>query len=120
MISRREFLRRSSEAGVGISAAGAGLGPMFAEVVNHSTADEVGLSDAERRAQRSFEIRCDSARAATRGKNPIPITNGDEERYADKRASFAKSLPVLHLSGRGDQDQQRRVEVRLKENANFE
>ncbi len=93
MISRRKFLRRSSEVGVAITAASAGLGPMFAEVVNHSAADEVGLTDAERRAQRSFEIRCDSARAATRGKKPIATTNGDEERYADKRASFAKSLP---------------------------
>jgi hypothetical protein len=97
MISRREFLRRSGEAGAAIGAASAGLGSVFAEVVNHSTADELKLSDAERRAQRSFEIRCDCARAATREKNPIPTTNGDEERYADKRASFAKTLPHSDL-----------------------
>jgi hypothetical protein len=93
MISRRKFLRRSSEVGVAITAASAGLGPMFAEAVNHTGADEVGFSTVEHRAQRSFEIRCDSARAATGGKNSVPTTNGDEERYADKRASFAKSLP---------------------------
>lgn len=97
MISRRKFLKRSSEAGVVITAAGAGLGPLFGEVVNASVDEEAGRSVSERRAQRSFEIRCDSARVAGLRENPIPTPNGDEERYADKRASFAKSLPHSDL-----------------------
>ena len=76
-----------------MTAAGAGLGSMFAEVIKPSAEAGVELSVFEQRARRSFEIRCDSARSATCGKNSIPATTGDEERYLDKRASFAKSLP---------------------------
>jgi len=76
MISRREFLRRSSEAGVAITAASAGLGLIFAEAVNASLAEEVGRSVAERRSQRSFEIRCDAARAATRLPPPAAFASG--------------------------------------------
>jgi hypothetical protein len=54
---------------------------------------DIELSVVERRAQRSFEIRCDCARAAADQKNGIPKTNGDEDRYPDKRASFTKTLP---------------------------
>ena len=93
MISRRKFLRRSSQAGVAMTAAGAGLESMFAEVIKPSAEEGVELSAFEQRARRSFEIRCDSAWSASCGKNSIPATNGDEERYLDKRASFAKSLP---------------------------
>src|SRR5215469_9422333 len=92
MISRRRFLRKSGEASMAITTVRAGLGAMLVEAVN-SAAEEPGSSLSEKRAQRSFEIRCDAARAATNGQNPLPTTNGDEERYGDKRASFAKGLP---------------------------
>ncbi len=97
MISRRKFLKRSSQAGITIAAASAGLGSAFAQVASHSGSDELGVSAGERRAQRAFEIRCDSARAAGREKNPVSTTNGDEERYPDKRANFAKTLPHNEL-----------------------
>ena len=97
VISRRKFLKRSGQAGVTIAAASAGLNSAFAQVASHSGSDELGVSAGERRAQRAFEIRCDSARAAGREKNPIPATNGDEERYQDKRANFAKTLPHNEL-----------------------
>ena len=97
MISRRKFLKRSSEAGVALAATGAGLGAMLCEPSNRSTAGEVEVSEAGRRVQQSFEIRCDSARADTRQENPAPTTNGDEERYADRRANFAKTLPHNEL-----------------------
>jgi hypothetical protein len=92
MISRRRFLKKSSEAGIAIATTSAGLGTMLSELVGRSAADEVGPSEAGRRAQQSFEIRCDSARTDTRRENPTPTTNGDEERYADRRANFAKTL----------------------------
>jgi hypothetical protein len=69
---------------------------MLVEAVN-SAAEEPGSNLSEKRAQRSFEIRCDAARAASNRKIPIPATNGDEERYPDKRASFAKGLPHNEL-----------------------
>ena len=96
MISRRRFLRRSGEASMAITTVRAGFGAMLVEAVN-SAAEEPGSSLSEKRTQRSFEIRCDAARAASNGKNLIPTTNGDEERYGDKRASFAKGLPQNEL-----------------------
>jgi hypothetical protein len=92
VISRPKFLKRSSQAGVAI-AASAGLGTVHAEPFGHYHTDETGPSEAGRRAQQSFEIRCDGARADTRRNSPASTTNGDEERYSDKRANFAKTLP---------------------------
>ena len=97
MISRRKFLKRSSEAGVAFAATGVGLGAMLSEPSSRSAAGDVEASEAGRRAQQSFEIRCDSARGDTRQENPVATTNGDEERYADKRANFAKTLPHNEL-----------------------
>jgi len=97
MISRRKFLKKSSDAGVAFAATSAGLGAMLSEPKNCSAAGEVGPSQAGRRAQQSFEIRCDSARSDTSRQNPELTTNGDEERYADRRANFAKTLPHNEL-----------------------
>jgi hypothetical protein len=96
VISRRKFLKRGGQVGATIAAASA-VGPAFARIAGHSNAEEIGGPADEPRAQRAFEIRCDSARAAGREKNPIPTTNGDEERYPDKRVNFAKSLPHNEL-----------------------
>ena len=93
MISRRKFLKRSSQASVAIAATSAGLGATLAEPVDLYTAGKTGPSEVGLRAQRSFEIRCDSARADTGRENPLTTTNGDEERYTDKRANFAKTFP---------------------------
>ena len=91
MISRRNFLKSSSQAGAAIAATSAGFGTM--QPLGHYNTDETGLSEAGRRAQQSFEIRCDGARTDTRRNSPALTTNGDEERYSDKRANFAKTLP---------------------------
>ena len=96
MISRRRFLKRSGVAGMAITTARAGLAATLVEAVNSSPEEPVS-SLAETRVQRSFEIRCDAARAASNRKISIPATNGDEERYPDKRASFAKGLPHNEL-----------------------
>ena len=98
MISRRKFLKRSSQAGVAITATTAGLGTMLSGPVGHHATEEPGPSESGRRAQQSFEIRCDSARADACRENPALRTNGDEERYADKRANFAKTLPHDELA----------------------
>jgi hypothetical protein len=93
MISRRKFLKRSGGAGAAMAVTSAGLGTFLSEPIDHCGAGEVRPLAAGRRAQQSFEIRCDSARSDTGRENPELTTNGDEERYADKRANFAKTLP---------------------------
>ena len=54
------------------------------------------LTPAERE-QRAFERRCDAARAALQSTLPPLATNGDENRYPDRRASFVKTLPQNDL-----------------------
>jgi hypothetical protein len=41
----------------------------------------------------AFEIRQGAARSCRDAPRPVHISNGDEARYADKRASFTKTLP---------------------------
>jgi len=97
VISRRKFLKRSGEAGIAIAATGVGLGSTLSGPSSRSAGIEAGTYEASRRAQQSFEIRCDSARTDTRREKPTPTTNGDEERYADRRANFTKTLPHNEL-----------------------
>src|ERR1700745_3294994 len=92
VISRRKFLKASSQAGVAIAATSTGLSATLSEPVDPYTAVKTELPQAGRRAQRSFEIRCDSARADTYRENPLSTTNGDEERYTDKRANYWLAL----------------------------
>jgi len=113
MISRRKFLKKSSEACVAIAAASGGLASARSEAVDQSIANK------GQRAQQAFEIRCDSARADTLLDDSASNTNGDEERYADRRANFAKTLPhnergevdarsyteFVSILSRGDPDQ---------------
>ena len=76
-----------------ITATSAGLGTILSEPIGRAATNQTGLSETGRRARQSFEIRCDSARADGCRPDPVLTTNGDEERYADKRANFAKTLP---------------------------
>jgi hypothetical protein len=59
VISRRKFLSRSSEAGAAIAITRAGLGTVLSEPINRCAASESGPSETARRAQQSFEIRCE-------------------------------------------------------------
>jgi hypothetical protein len=93
VISRRQFLKKSSETCVAIATTSAGLGTMLSDPGKYSAGGGVQVLETGRRAQQSCEIRCDCARSDTRRENPAPTTNGDEEFYADKRANFAKTLP---------------------------
>jgi hypothetical protein len=47
----------------------------------------------DQRQQRAFELRRDAAKAYLQESPPRHVSNGDEERYGDRRASFAKTLP---------------------------
>lgn len=79
MISRRALMASAALAPlVGQSAGAAGL---------------TGPLDTSRRRQLVFERRRDAFKTATY-REPLRIaTNGDEDRYPDRRASFAKTMP---------------------------
>jgi hypothetical protein len=109
VISRREFVKGSSQVGVAIAATNAGLGTILSEPVGQYAAGGTGPPDSGRRAQGSFEIRCDAACTDTRREGPTLTTNGDEERYADTRWLF-----TVYLSRPEDQGASRRVASRMR------
>jgi len=55
--------------------------------------DLIGPMSQEQRRQFVFERRRDSALAVLNKAPPAHLTNGDEDRYPDRRASFSKTLP---------------------------
>jgi hypothetical protein len=50
-------------------------------------------AEAHRHQQSAMQIRADAAASKLKTPPAAQITTGDEERYADKRASFSKTLP---------------------------
>jgi hypothetical protein len=62
-----------------------------------SEATEVGPQSADGRQQLAFERRRDAAQTYLDQRLSPQTTNGDEERYEDKRASFSKTLPHNEL-----------------------
>jgi hypothetical protein len=82
--SRRSFLRGGT-AGFVLAAAGAGLAPLAS-----ANSDTLVTGDARQRA--SFKLRHAAAHAYLEQAVPAALVTGDEDRYADKRASFAKTL----------------------------
>ena len=89
-LSREDFLRAGAGVGAALSA-GAAIGT--AALPSSARAQEIGPSSAAVRAARSESIRCEAARAYSTAVLPPVTTNGDDERYADRRASFTKTLP---------------------------
>src|SRR5262249_50441193 len=78
--------------GVVLLAANAGLGTaLFPE--RPARAMEGRERPLPQRQQLAYQLRRDAARAYRTQTPPAVSTNGDEERYADKRASFSKTLP---------------------------
>jgi hypothetical protein len=87
-VSRRGIF----EAGRSILTATIGLSG--ATILSETTkAAEPPKSDQFSRQVAAFQIRRDAAQVYRDTSVPVHISNGDEERYADKRASFAKTLP---------------------------
>jgi hypothetical protein len=87
-ISRRSVF----EAGTSILTAAFGLGGT-AILPGTVKAAELPSSDPSRRQRAAFEIRQSAAQSYRDASRPVHNSNGDEARYADKRASFAKTLP---------------------------
>jgi hypothetical protein len=96
IISRRSFIEAGTRVGAAFVAAGAGLdaGLISQERVKGG---EVGPVGSDRRREQAFEIRLEAARIYLDSDVAPAVTNGDEERYEDKRASFSKTLPHSDL-----------------------
>jgi hypothetical protein len=56
-------------------------------------AEAIGSLTPRQRELRAFERRRDAAQTQMQRELPISATNGDEDRYPDRRASFSKTLP---------------------------
>lgn len=91
-VSRRNFLKGGSGAGVVVVAASMGFGATLL-TQRKVRAVEVGPLNSRQRQEMAFRIRRDAAQSYLSQQKPPQPTNGDEERYADKRASFSKTLP---------------------------
>jgi hypothetical protein len=80
-ISRRDFLGAAGVTGAAL-------------LTGQARSTTAPLSeDGNVRRRLVFATRCDAARAYLGERSESPVTNGDESRYDDKRASFAKTLP---------------------------
>jgi hypothetical protein len=92
--SRRGFLGYLGLAPSLTRLAGAGL--LGALRVNTALADLTPINDAERR-RRAFALRRDAALYEKDRPDDPSMSNGDEERYPNRIASFSKALPHNNL-----------------------
>src|SRR5262245_28412620 len=84
-VSRRALLEGSASAGLVAAAAGWGAAA--------PRPGDANAADASPRQMATFRMRQAAAQAYLDEPQPLHRSNGDEDRYADKRASFTKTLP---------------------------
>jgi hypothetical protein len=91
-VSRRDFLKGSAGVAAAVVTLGTGRGtPLLGQ--GKTSAEAVDPLRPDQRQQKAFELRRDAAKAYLREPPLRHTTNGDEERYEDRRASFSKTLP---------------------------
>src|SRR6202795_805438 len=92
--SRRRFLRHVRGVAMAAATVGAiGLEPLLGSKYSvASAADDDDRSGGPERAEEAAKIRIETAKAERRVPSPPHATNGDEERYADKCATYTKAL----------------------------
>lgn len=95
-LSRREFLKSAGGSGALAAAMGIGLTGTLMPLTP-AEADEVGPLRPNRRRVTAFQIRKNAALRYLKEKEGLKRSNGDEERYTDKRANFFKGLPQNEL-----------------------
>ena len=66
-----------------------------------------GPLTSEQRLRRVFQRRGEAAERDLRQAPLVPEANGDEQRYADRRASFSKKLPHNELGEVGQEEDRR-------------
>ncbi|MBV8240170.1 MAG: hypothetical protein JOY75_05195 [Hyphomicrobiales bacterium] len=84
-VSRRALLEGSASAGLAAAAVGWGSAAL--------RPGDANAAEASPRQTAAFRMRQAAAQAYLDEPQPVHRSNGDEARYADKRASFAKTLP---------------------------
>src|SRR5215831_1967763 len=83
--------------------------------------DLIGPMSQEQRRQFVFERRRDSALAVLNKAPQAHLTNGDEDRYPDRRASFSKTLPHNDLGEVGPEAYRRWLAILARgDSAEFE
>jgi hypothetical protein len=107
-VTRRSLLRAGG-AGLALAASVGNLAQSLAP----RAAQAAPLPETDR-ARHAFEVRRDAAAAYLPQQLPDESTNGDEERYADRRASFAKTLAHNDL-GEPDPDNFDRFVLTLRD-----
>jgi hypothetical protein len=90
--SRRGFLKTLGGAGA-LTAASASMGLGAGLLASPETAQAKGPGPSHNRQVRTFQVRKRAALIHLGEREPRQENNGDERRYADKRASFSKALP---------------------------
>lgn len=91
-LSRRDFFKSAGGSGALAAAMGMGLaGTLMAPAP--AEADEVGPLSPNLRRIKTYKVRKNAALVHLRETERLKLSNGDEERYADKRANFFKGLP---------------------------
>jgi hypothetical protein len=92
--TRRKFLGNVRGVALVAATAGAiGLEPLLGRSYSLAQADnDRGESKGDERAEEDAEIRIEAAKAERGISIPPHTTNGDEERYADKCATYTKAL----------------------------
>jgi hypothetical protein len=91
-VSRRDFLKGSIGAAVALVTLSPGQGKQLIDQ-GKTAAEAADPLRPDQRQQRAFELRRDAAKAYLQRARQRHVTNGDEERYEDRRASFSKTLP---------------------------
>jgi hypothetical protein len=95
-LSRRDFLKSAGSSGAFAAAMGMGLtGTLMTSAP--AQADEVGPLRPNPRRVKAFKVRTKAAQKYLKEKEKLKKSNGDEERYDDKRANFFKGLPQNEL-----------------------
>jgi len=90
--SRRDFLKKAGSTGALAATLGTGLtGGIFASA--DVDAKQIESQQPNRRRSQAFRLRKDAARSYLFERNFTQYSNGDEDLYDDKRASFSKCLP---------------------------
>src|ERR1700674_4258175 len=91
---RRRCLANVGGSGMAAATAGAiGFEPLLGSKYSVArAADDDDRSGGSERAEEAAKIRMEAAKAERRVPSPPHATNGDEERYADKCATYTKAL----------------------------
>ncbi|MBI1762547.1 MAG: vanadium-dependent haloperoxidase [Acidobacteria bacterium] len=92
---RRQFLKQSTATVA--AAAGLSAAPLLGGSVALAETDALGPLDAVQRARQATLRRQTAALYQSNRPLPLHLTNGDDETYASKLASFSKTLPHNNL-----------------------